>query len=543
MIVVSQRVRIKIIMSVDMPSKENIILLLDNPKSAFHLFVLIGCFALGTWLRYYGYWAGESFHIFAINDEVSAFRVAMQFLAGEEHALYLGQPNFSEGHAPGPAWTLFWVGLLKLGAGSIDRALLYLALLNSFLILLVYIFARQVLNPRYALFSCFLFAISPWPVYYALGLWNPIPLALLGVLLFISLWRVIQVEHSFAIFWVCILSAILPHFHMIGVFYYPAILLLLYLSPVKLNRGWLMAGIVAGLLIYAPYFIGEIEHDWSNTRLILSGDEGFTFSVLKVISGPVTVLSNHPGRWLGDGLEGLFEFGGKWFGSRYVLLGVNVISLLLSLTIVIKFANYFFGLCRRHGKHPRQMLEKYQASSFIGILLFLPLMLFVLTGHNYSTRYAILIFPLLFVLPAMYVQEGGISWFKKFYLASLPVMSIFSIYLLVTFFTHLSNQAKGEDYFINSFRAMELIRLSLENHAGENTQIKIVVDEYTMQAPERLRISTIATADYIGVYENYIKKKNRVKEKHYLIRYRNDATVGSSAIAYKGKGIVIYSPE
>ena len=286
-----------------------------------------------------------------------------------------------------------------------------------------------------------------------------------------------------------------------------------------------------------------MRHDWENTRLILSGKDDFTFGVIKVISGPVTVLSNHPGRWLGDGLEGLFELGDIWFGSHYLLLAVNLVSLLLALVIVFWFARYFVILLRRYGKHPRQMFKNDPVASFIGILLFFPLLLFVLTGHNYSTRYAILIFPLLFILPALYLALAKPGRIKRFYLASLPFMSVFSIYLLLAFFTHLSRQAEGDEYFINSFRKMELIREQVEQHAGENTRAKLVVDEYTRQAPERLRIATLAMSDYIGVYENYIETKNNAKEKTYVIRYANDAHVDPSAIAYEGNGIVVYSVE
>ncbi len=521
--------------------KAEIYLQLDNPRSRWHLLALFVCVGLGFWLRFYGYWAGESFHIFAINDEVSAFRVAMQFLAGEHRALYIGQPNFSEGHAPGPVWTLFTVAMLKLGGGLITHALFYVTLLNSFLILLIYIFARQLLTPRYALLSCFLFATSPWTVYYSLGLWNPIPLAFLGTLLFISLWRVTQVENTKAIFWVCLLSAILPQFHMIGLFYYPAILLILYLSPCRLNRGWFVAGILAGVMVYVPYLIGDMQHNWENTRLILSGGRDFSFSVFKVISGPVTILSNHPGRWLGDGLGGLFEFGDEWFGSRIILVAVNIVSLVLALAIVLRFAIYFFSLLKQHWRNPSVMFAKYPNYSFIGILFFLPLFLFVFTGHNYSTRYAILIFPLLFVLPAFYIELAGKSKLRKFYLTSLPFMSIFGIYLVFAFFSHIANQIEGDAYFINSFKKMETVRERIEQNAGKDVRVKLVVDNYIQKAPERLRISTLALADYIDVYEDYIESKKGNKKK-YVVRYKKDAPKDVSSVAYRKNGIVIYSP-
>lgn len=516
---------------------------LDNPSSRLHLFAVLSCVVLGTLLRIYGFWAGESFHIFAINDEVSAFRVAMQFLAGEEKAFYLGQPNFSEGHAPGPMWTLYWVGLLKLSGGVINTALLYVALLNSLVVLLVYVFARQLLAPGYALLSCFLFAISPWPVYYALGLWNPIPLAFGGVLLFISLWRVTQVEKSHAIFWVFVISAILPQFHMIGIFYYPAILLVLYLSPCRISRSWFVAGILAGVMVYVPYLIGDMQHNWENTRLILSGGKHFSFSVLKVISGPVTVLSNHPGRWLGDGLTGLFEFGDQWFGSRIILIGINVISMVLALAIVLRFTIYFFTLLKSHWNSPALMFKEHSAYSFVGILLFLPLLFFVFTGHNYSTRYTILIFPLLFVLPAFYIELVGKSKLKKLYITSLPFMSIFSIYLLVVFFTHMSHQIEGDAYFVNSFKKMETVREKIKQHAGNGVPVKLMIDKYITQAPERLRISAVAMADYLDIYERYIENRKMAKQKKYILRYEKDSVMDTSAVAYRDNGIVIYSLE
>ncbi len=520
-----------------------IYLQLDSPTSRLHLLVLFACVGLGVWLRFYGYWAGESFHVFAINDEVSAFRVAMQFLAGEDKAFYLGQPNFSEGHAPGPVWTLFWVALFKLGGGVVNNALFYVTFLNSLVVFLVYVFARQLLTPGYALLSCFLFAISPWPVYYASGLWNPIPLAFLGVLLFISLWRVTQVEKSHAIFWVLLVSAVLPQFHMIGIFYYPAILLVLYLSPCRLSRGWLVVGILAGLLVYVPYLIGDMQHNWENTRLILSGGKHFSANVLKVISGPVTVLSNHPGRWLGDGLVGLFEFGDKWFVSKIILIGINVISIVLALAIVLRFTIYFFSLLKSHWKSPALMFKEYPTYSFVGILLFLPLLLFVFTGHNYSTRYTILIFPLLFVLPAFYIELAGRSKLKKLYLYSLPFMSLFSIYLTFAYFTHMANQIEGNTFFINSFKKMERVREKIKQHAGDDVPIELVIDKYIAQAPERLRISAVAEADYISIYEHYIEKKRAEKPKKYLLRYEKDSVMDTSAVAYQGNGIVIYSIE
>ena len=70
----------------------------------------------GFLLRYAGLYWGEGYHYFAIGDEINAYRVAQEYLAGNEQARYLGQPDFAGGRVPGPLWALFWAVPLRWGA-------------------------------------------------------------------------------------------------------------------------------------------------------------------------------------------------------------------------------------------------------------------------------------------------------------------------------------------------------------------------------------------------------------------------------------------
>ena len=40
----------------------------------------------------------------------------------------------------------------------------------------------------------------------------------------------------------------------------------MWIAPSRLNPRWLIAGVLAGVLLYVPYLIGEINHHWANLR-------------------------------------------------------------------------------------------------------------------------------------------------------------------------------------------------------------------------------------------------------------------------------------
>ena len=81
---------------------------LDRSNSKLCWLALAGTILMGLLLRLYTLYMGQGYHYFAINDEVTAYEVALAFMAGEDKAQYIGQPNFSGGHIPGPGWALFW---------------------------------------------------------------------------------------------------------------------------------------------------------------------------------------------------------------------------------------------------------------------------------------------------------------------------------------------------------------------------------------------------------------------------------------------------
>lgn len=510
---------------------------LQNRHSLSHRLGLGLIVLVGFLLRYYSLAVGQAYHYSALNDEVSALSSALQLLAGEPRAFYIGQPFFAGAQIPGPLWALFVAACYKLGGSSAEGAIFCMLLVNSVVVYLVYRLARHFLTPDYALLSALVYAVSAWPVFFAAGLWNPLPLALLSALLYLALWDVSRNEASPNIFWVCLLSASLPQFHMIAVFAYPAIILILVLGTTRLNRKWLTLGLLAGLALYLPYLLGDAAHGWENLRKLGSEPATFSFSVLKILTTPITVLSNHPGNWAGDGFDKFREFGDAAFGSYLVLLLLNVGSLLLSAFFFINPIRRFikagpggiFSLRQRYANDP--------ALGFLVILMVVPLLVFLVTGKNYSTRYTLLGMPLLFVLPGLFISRLADIKTQRLVLAAFGGMLLAGVYVLLSFYHDLGHHIDTDAQFHPSFRQLSRLEQTLLQDAGP-AMITIDASGFIKDEGEATYITGHGIKDYVEAMSAFRQRgKPADTNVTYILQNAGDNTAASMKIIYSVNGI------
>src|ERR1035438_2312482 len=94
------------------------------------------------------------------------------------------------------------------------------------------------------------------------------------------------------------------------------------------------------------------------------------------------------------------------------------------------FLATFVRILRDHWRSPRAAFATAPAEVFIGLLFFLPLLLFILSFNNFSSRYMIIEFPLLFLLPALFVVRGlAKSRWRKPIVTTLLVLVVFNVWL------------------------------------------------------------------------------------------------------------------
>jgi hypothetical protein len=514
---------------------------LDDKGSRIHRGSLFFIILIGFLLRWYSLLVGHAYTFFTIKDEISALQYAFGFMAGDPTTFYLGQPALNQGQIPGPLWAMFLAGLYKLGGNSVEGAIFLMILLNTFVIYLVYRLASRMMPLRYALFSALFYSLSPWAIYYSAGIYNPMPLAFIGVLLYLALWQTLNSENSRAIFWVMLLTAAIPQFHMIGVFYYPAIGLLLLLNSKRTNLRWLAAGIVAGVLLYVPYLIGEITHHWSNLHNVLHRTEKLSSGVLKVLTIPIGMLTNHPGEWPGYTTAELIEFANKWFGSYIILIAINLVSFILSLLFIARFLKRFYAALRVASFNLRSALIQDRPHIFIGILLILPLLLYLLTGKAYATRYSILIFPLLFLLPALYIASIKNPPWRQIVLYSMSLMFICNIYLVLSFYADQNHKLNSSSQFMPAFYKLEALYAALRKAAGNTTKIELDTTNLLDKNNKYKDITSNAISHYIELIQSAQHTQTPLNKTQYFTVVDTLAKVPANAeIIYRDNGLFVY---
>jgi len=529
-----------------MPSRKNLLTdyfsRLDDSRSRAYQASLLLIITIGFLLRWFSLYEGHAYTFFTIKDEITALKYAFGFMAGDPLTYYLGSPALNQGQIPGPLWAMFVAALYKLGGNSIEGAIFWMILLNTLVIYLVYRLARHMMSARYALFTALFYSLSPWAIYYSAGLYNPMVLALFGVLLYLALWQTLTTDHSRAILWVVVISAAIPQFHMIGIFYYPAVLLLLLLNPGRTNWRWLTAGLIIGLLLYVPYFIGEIHHHWANLHNVLHSTEKFSSGVFKVITTPLGMLTNHPGEWPGYTTTELISFADRWFGSYLILLIINIASFVLAVLFMARFIRRFYHEIRASKLNFRKAFLHDREHIFIGVLIFLPLLLYILTGKAYATRYSIILFPLLFLLPALYLDSINHQRLKNIVIYTLSVMFVVNIYLVLSFYTDQNRKMTQSSQFVPAFYKLEKLYRVLRKNAGAGYVIKVDTADLMDKDNKYWDITTNSIKTFFALnQENKMKKTslNNVKE-FYLVDVLKKVPANAS-IVYRDNGLIAYT--
>jgi len=499
---------------------------------------LVVIIALGLGVRTVALVWGQGYEHSSIGDEIEAYQFARDYAAGVERAQYLGQPNFSHGKVPGPLWALFWLGAMQLGGGP-ESVMWVMLLLNVAVIPLVYILARKLFGPAYALWAALFYAASPWAAHLSLGCLNFSIMAILGVGLYLALWDVIQQPRSAHIFWVCVTLAVMPQFHMMGAFLVPAVALIIVLSPRPVSKRWLAAGIAVGLALYVPYVRGEMAHHWSNTRSLVGGEMKYTFGVLKIFTLPITVMSDLISSWAGSGIGDYVRFGNAAFGSFYLLVLFNAVSLALAVVYLGGFVCGLARAIRSTGYSPGALFRAEPATAFIGTLLFMPSLLFIFTGHNFASRYLFVQFPILMLLPALCVVDRFLRSPRRRWLMTAVALTIaFDVAVTLTFSQYTGHLIEHGDYFVPSFRNLQKVYGLLRADAGPGVRIRVDADDYPKDAGREPRRGADLISEYVRVRENDFHHGQKLTaKKTYLIVPATSPVGNNERVVFAGNGI------
>ncbi len=364
--------------------------------SAWHLPIIL-LLALALRLMYAVWAQGDAFG--NQNDGMEAYEVATRYEAGEERAQYLSHANCNQNSKlPGILWTLTCVAGIKL-THSASGILFLTIFLNLSAIALTWKLARDLFDEKTASLAALFLAVSPWAVHYSAIIYNPSPMPLFGAVIFLALFRCVRHAKSAAIFWLPFLIVIGPQFHMSTLSLIAPLLAFGWLMRLKPSWPWLVAGVLAAAACYTPYVLGDMRHDWANTRGMMFGGAGkFSADALKVITSPFSFLINYwyPGWTYAPG--DYPALARRTFGGMAGLVIVNLISVGFAVLATLGVVLAVKPLLKNFRAAPREFLLRSPALLSVVFLLVAYLFFNLIAGKPFHARYCLLVLPLLFTL-------------------------------------------------------------------------------------------------------------------------------------------------
>jgi hypothetical protein len=432
------------------------------PRSWLLLLILL----TGFGLRWLGLTWGQGYFYFGQGDGIAAYSVAVDYARGEAKAQYLGQPNYNHASKlPGILWTVFCFEGLRWG-GSIKGVIVAIILLNTLTIYLVYLLATRTLGEAAALWAALFMATFPWMVFYSTGIYNPEVMPCLGALLALALWEVARQNRSWLIFWVPVLLLAMPQFHVSGLMLWPAALLLLLLTPVRLHFGWLAAGFLAGAALYLPYLRGDMANHWQNTLGFFAGGEPRQFAErFKALSAPLSFLVNWAPRWTRNAAE-YRELGRACFGAFPLLLAVNLVSGVVAGLLLVGTVQILRPALRGIFRAPRHRFAQNPGFVFLAILTLVPLAAALVASPAFHTRYCLVLLPAMMSLVA-----GGAGWLldsrlKRTFQVLVALTTAANLWLMPAMYHNQGARIENGPVFIPSFDRLEMVYQKLKAHAG-----------------------------------------------------------------------------
>lgn len=190
-----------------------------------------------------------------------------------DHSLTLIGPYTSlQGVFQGPLWYyLLAVPTIILGGNPWGTVILMLIISVSALVV-AYLWTKKLFGQRAAIFTLFIFAISPEAVAAATYAWNPHPMWLLIVLYIFSFYELIVLKKQRFHLAVWPLISLMFHFQTaLAVFILIASLLLLVIfSRKNIRQRNFFYGIIIAGIFFIPQALFEFRHDFLMTRSVLN---------------------------------------------------------------------------------------------------------------------------------------------------------------------------------------------------------------------------------------------------------------------------------
>jgi hypothetical protein len=396
--------------------------------------VMAALLALALGVRLYGV-----YHARFDRDEAAAWETALGIARGDAFPVLGPGLSRSEARTPGPLF-FYLLAIPHLVTPHPLAGGVFVALLNVGALALVFSAFRDGWGPAAAALWLITTACSPWSVVYADRAWTPDIFVPMLALVLWSAVRMGRVPHSRAAAVLAFTLVAGFQVHLPALYLWPLAGVALAVLRPRLNRRWLAAGALAGLLSYVPYAVGEMATGFANTRALLGQGPAGTLGMREALGLVYLWLSmattdasflvakgywsgfDPIAFWTGDGPTRTASFyGGS--GARALLFAVQAMGWALVLGGLALLA------WRRRDDGRGRLFAALFATALASIVL-----VYLVTRRGGFAHYVSLLAPLasvpLLVSLRRLLRAGPLAWAAVAYALVAPVAGLVIIVAL-----------------------------------------------------------------------------------------------------------------
>lgn len=272
----------------------------------------------------------------------------------------------------------------------------FIAILNILAIALGFFFIKSIFNQKIAFLSTIFWAINPWAIMYSRNIWHQNVLSLFIILFFFGILKLINCQNApkanpdrtwrVPTGWLLLSSAALAcllQIHLSTISLVPIFLLILFLTRKKIAFKDLLFIFLIFLIIFLPYILYEIQHDFYNLNQFIE-------------TSHLASKHNWESLWLPLKLSTTLGFE-KYLGTNLpgILKHTTQTSLIDYLTIILFISGLIYSLTKiTHQKYLILILW----------LLFPTLFLFFNKTGVYD-HYLIILFPVQFIFISLFLDK------------------------------------------------------------------------------------------------------------------------------------------
>lgn len=198
--------------------------------------------------------------------------MAVKRIIYDLHLTLIGPYTSLQGVFQGPLWYYVLAIPTILLDGNPWGTIVLMFLISISIILVVYFWMKKLLSEKAAIFTAFLFAVSPEAVAAATYAWNPHPMWLLLVLYIFSFYYLVGLKKKRFHLIVWPLIALMFHFQTaLAVFLsVGSFIFLIIFNRNSIRQKYFLYGLIVASIFFMPQVLFELRHDFLMTRSILN---------------------------------------------------------------------------------------------------------------------------------------------------------------------------------------------------------------------------------------------------------------------------------